>query len=504
MFRKIKYTLILFALIVTSASILFMNSKTPSLQTELSQEVQAMPLSVEGMFPKWLNGVFVRNSSIPVFKEGSQISHHFDGIAMLHNFTFDQGNITYTNRFLLSDAYDSVINKNSSDYGGFASNQSFWKKLRSYFVDSSKWVMNASVNVFKYGNDYVALTEAPGPACFDLHTLETKGTFTFHDDLPKSRCFESAHPHLDFTTKEILNYLIEFGQESKYVLYGMEEGSSARNVIAKIPVEHPAYMHSFAMTKNYLILTEFPFVVRPLDLVITNKSYIHNFKWEPERGTKFLVVERSTGKLISQATTESFFSWHHANAFESENGDLIIDLVAFPDLEMMTGIFPQTSNIASRQPWLTRLMRYHYSLNKHEISSEILLEKVMEFPRIDDRLDGKPYRYLYLTLSNDLDNTFSMNELGKFDLETKQLTIWNAPGHKVLEPVFIPSPESQTEDDGVVLTVIHDVKKNSFLVALDGRTFKEIARAKMPWHIPSSFHGQYFSESTFVEKKSVK
>lgn len=69
---------------------------------------------------------------------------------------------------------------------------------------------------------------------------------------------------------------------------------------------------------------------------------------------------------------------------------------------------------------------------------------------------------------------------------------------------FDAYPESQSEDDGVILTVTHDQnKENAFLVALDGRTFKEIARAKMPWHIPSSFHGQYFLESSFHSMQSA-
>lgn len=501
MYRKFLFILII--TMVAFAIAFWMNAKTTALHTELSQEVQALPLRAEGEFPHWLNGTFIRNSSIPVYQNGARVSHLFDGLAMLHGFAFHDGKVSYTNRFLLSEAYDAVMHHNSSDYDGFASKQTFWNKMRSFFVDSSRWVMNASVNVFKYGNDYVALTEAPGPASFDLHTLETKGTFRFEDDLPKNKCFESAHPHLDFTSKETLNYLIEFGRESKYVLYSLDEGSSSRKVIAKVHVEEPAYMHSFAMTQHYLVLTEFPLVVRPLDLLTTTKPYIHNFRWEPERGTRFLVIERSTGKLISQGTTDAFFCWHHVNAYESENEDeLIIDLVAFPDISTMTTIFPQAASAASEPSWHTRLMRYRYSLNSQEIASEILLERVMEFPRIDDRLDGKPYRYLYLTLSNELDPSFSLNEIGKFDLETQELTRWSAPGYKVLEPIFVPTPESLSEDDGVVLTVMHDDNKNSFLVALDGRTLKEIARAKMPWHIPSSFHGQYFSESIFTTQDS--
>lgn len=179
--------------------------------------------------------------------------------------------------------------------------------------------------------------------------------------------------------------------------------------------------------------------------------------------------------------------------------------MAFPDLSIMAGILPQASAMTDKQHWLTRLKRYHYSLKRAEITSEVLLEKVMEFPRIDDRMDGKSYRYLYFTLSNQPNQpnqSFQMTELGKFDLETRALTTWNEPGYSVIEPIFVPSPQSQSEDDGIILTVMRDQKKeNAFLVALDGRTFKKIGRAKMPWYIPNSLHGQYFSESTFVVKE---
>lgn len=148
MSRKFVCLVIFLVLSVALIGALFMNKKSDRLTTELSHEVQKMPLIVQGKFPQWLNGTLVQNSSIPVYKEGKQTTHLFDGIAMLHNFTFTKGDVSYTNRFLLSDAYDSVINKNSTDYGGFASRPSFWKKVRGYFVDSSQWVKNASVNVF--------------------------------------------------------------------------------------------------------------------------------------------------------------------------------------------------------------------------------------------------------------------------------------------------------------------------------------------------------------------
>ena len=63
------------------------------------------------------------------------------------------------------------------------------------------------------------------------------------------------------------------------------------------------------------------------------------------------------------------------------------------------------------------------------------------------------------------------------------------------EPVFVPAPNGQSEDSGVVLSVVLDAAAgNSFLLVLDAASFDEVARARVPHHIPFGFHGQYFDE----------
>lgn len=489
--------LIIPAIVLLLIVLIFLpNKKSSPLKLGVEREVAEKQLHVEGELPDWLQGILVRNSSIPIYQEGKQISHIYDGLAMLHSFAFNEGKIFYTNRFLKSQQYDAVVNKGTARYYGFATKPSLWQQIKDFFITPDQWVKNASVNVFKYGDQYVALTEIPLPACFNLKTLNTLGSFNYKDSLPKNKCWESAHPHFDSSSNEIVNFLIEFGRQSYYVLYRMKDGSSSREVIAKVPVDMPSYMHSFAMTEHYLILTEFPFVVSPLDLLIKTQPFIHNFVWQPERGTRFLVIERSSGKIISEMITEPFFSFHHANAYEIENGrEMIIDIAAYPDISLMPDTFPQASAMVNKPDWLGRLMRYHLSLNKNEIRSEVLLEKQVEYPRIDDKLDGKKYRYLYMTVS---DNT----GLIKFDLFTKQFKTWFQANCYVVEPIFIPSPNAKSEDDGVILSMIYDEeKKDSFLLVLDGQSFDEIARAELPWQIPGSFHGQYFSESVFFPLK---
>ena len=54
-------------------------------------------------------------------------------------------------------------------------------------------------------------------------------------------------------------------------------------------------MHAFGMSERYLILAEYPLRVNPLKLAFSGKAFIKNYRWQPERGTRFQVIDRETG-----------------------------------------------------------------------------------------------------------------------------------------------------------------------------------------------------------------
>jgi beta,beta-carotene 9',10'-dioxygenase len=58
--------------------------------------------------------------------------------------------------------------------------------------------------------------------------------------------------------------------------------------------------------------------------------------------------------------------------------------------------------------------------------------------------------------------------------------------------VFVPAPQADHEDDGVLLSVVLDGRTgNSFLLVLDAASLQELARAEVPHQIPFGFHGQF-------------
>ena len=473
------------------------------ISAELQDEIANHPLDMTGKIPDWLSGTLMRNGPIKVTVNEQSNAHWFDGLAMLHSFSFHEGHVKYSNKFLRSNAYHTVFDQGSLNYGGFASDpcRSVFKHFLTFLIPrSNPATHNANVNVAKLANEYVALTEVPLPVKFDVQTLDTLGVLDYQDELPKDKCWESAHPHYDSRLRETLNYLIKFGKTSYYTIYKLKDGITEREIIAEVPIDEPAYMHSFAITENYIILTEFPLVVKPLDLIM-KKAFIKNFTWQPERGTRIVVIDKKDGKCVGQYMTKPFFAFHHANAFEKD--DLIhMDIVTYQDADIITGgnLFVNSDNHSSEN-FQSKLERFTLSLTTGAISSKVLLAKSNEFPRINDKLDGRPYHYVYLAGFSETAQTkkelLNSEGLYKVNTNTNEVLEWSEKGCSVGEPVFVEAPNAQEEDDGVVLTVILDhLHKDSFLLVLDAKSFKEIGRARAPHVIPPGFHGQYFEMST--------
>jgi beta,beta-carotene 9',10'-dioxygenase len=93
-----------------------------------------------------------------------------------------------------------------------------------------------------------------------------------------------------------------------------------------------------------------------------------------------------------------------------------------------------------------------------------------------------------------------IDNLVKLDLERNAGSSWYEDGCYPGEPVFVATPRAANEDDGVLLSVVLDAKKaTSFLLILDASSFREVARAEVPHHIPFGFHGNYFTATRGLE-----
>ncbi|PSQ72174.1 MAG: beta-carotene 15,15'-dioxygenase [Bacteroidetes bacterium QH_1_64_81] len=417
----------------------------------LDHEIHEPTLPIEGDLPEWLTGTLIRNGPAQ-FEVGNQdYNHWFDGHAMLHAFRMDGGTIGYRNRFVESRSRQEALD-------------------------------NASINVARLDDAYVALTETPIPVRFDPETLETVGMVDFADDVDVDTA--TPHPHVEPETGRTLAHATSFGRQCAYKILGVQSDAAARDVVARLDVDRPSYMHSFGMTERYVVLSEWPLVVDPLDLLLRGAPFIENFEWEPERGTRFRILRKSDGEEVATCTADAAFGFHHVNAFEW--------VVTYPDASIIDDLYLDRLRSDEPTPGTGHLRRYRLPLDGGSASSTVQSDERLELPRIHDgRATARPYQYVYGVGTREVGHF--TDQLLKIDVETGAAQTWHEAGTYPGEPVFVPHPEGAVEDDGVVLSVVLDPDtEQSFLLVLDAASFEERARAPVPHAIPFGFHGQFF------------
>ncbi|MFB6150680.1 MAG: carotenoid oxygenase family protein [Haloarculaceae archaeon] len=463
----------------------------------LDSEVADRELPVEGEIPDWLTGALVRNGPAKFEADGDRVNHWFDGLGMLHRFSFDGEGVRYTNRFLRSEAYRRAVAEGVID-GQFATGGGYLARVRRLLSGES--TDNCNVHVARVGDSLVAMTEVPRYLAVDPETLRTRGPFTFADGLGGH--VNCAHVLPDPHRGETVGLLTRFGRTSEYVLYRLPDGSRRRERVASVAAEKPAYLHSFALTERYVVLTEHPFAADPASFLLPGgDGFVDHYDWEPERGTTFHVLDRDAGERVATAETDPYFVFHHVNAFEANGraGDpggadadeLVVDLVSYPDAGVVDGLY-----LADAAEWFEsgadgRLRRFRLPLDGGGVTTELLYEGC-ELPRVAAADRARPYRYAYAQGAAERDG----NHVARVDVETGDARRWEEQGVFAEEPVFVRAPDAERpSDDGVVLvTALNARAGRTDLLVLDGETLVERARAPLPHAVPFGFHGRYFPE----------
>lgn len=446
-------------------------------------EVGLDSLPVEGALPAWLAGSLVRTGPAKFELDHQRMRHWFDGLAMLHRFSFQEGEVSYASRYLRGRAHQEAERTGRLAFSEFATDpcRSLFKRVASAF--SPALSDNGNVNVARLGDELIAMTETPLPVVFDSQTLESAGVAY----RPPGQ-LTTAHPHHDADRRELVNFAVHLGARSQYRFFA-QRGRSEQRLIASLPVREPGYVHSFAMSERFLVLAEFPFVVNPARLALSGRPYIENYRWEPERGTRFMVVDRASGELRATFETDPFFAFHHVNAYE-DGPELVVDISAYEGPAIIDALYLDALRSDQSRLPTAQLRRFHLDLESGAVGHEALVDGHFELGRIDyRRRNGRPYRYAW---GVGQDGGF-LDRIVKVDVRERVAHTWHENGCYPGEPVFVPDPGDEREDAGVLLSVTLDSQSaSSFLLVLDAGDLSELARARVAHHIPFGFHGNYF------------
>lgn len=457
----------------------------------LKEELTDQHLEVAGTIPSWLSGALVRNGPGKFEFGGQRVSHWFDGLAMLRRYGFADGEVLYSNRFLRTDAYEDA--RDGATAGEFASGGGPIREARRWLqaLGPPEATDNANVHVAKFGDHYVALTEAPRRVAFDPVTLETRGEFRWTDDLTEH--LATAHFAVDEASGETVGYATEFGRPHQYHFYRVSHADATRERIGSVEANGPGYIHDCSITEDYVVLVETPLRISLLRaLVPWGEGLLDMLEYDDSVQTRFVLVDRETGDIVAEPRTDPFFVFHHVNAYQDKD-IIVLDLVEFHDDSIVRALtFESLSTEGFAAAPEGRLVRYRLPLDGGEIDRTRRYDGGLELPTVPRAVRGDGYRYAYAQATD----RQGANGLVKVDVDAETAMEWWERGVYVEEPRMVQRPGGDAEDDGVVLAPALDTnREQSMLLVFDAETLTEQARATVPHVIPFGFHGRYFREA---------
>jgi carotenoid cleavage dioxygenase len=123
---------------------------------------------------------------------------------------------------------------------------------------------------------------------------------------------------------------------------------------------------------------------------------------------------------------------------------------------------------------------------------ETLDDTSLQFPRIDDRVNGRAYGAIYFNGASDpmMTREDGFDTIGAYDVRTGAKTLFTAPGESFGEPVFVPDA-SGAEGSGHLLAIAFRPATNtSALTVFNAQAIADgpVAEALVPVRIPAGFH----------------
>jgi carotenoid cleavage dioxygenase len=292
----------------------------------------------------------------------------------------------------------------------------------------------------------------------------------------------TAHPHLDPATGE-LHAICYDGGDQRHLRHLVidREGRLAHE--AKVDVRHGPMVHDCALTKGHVVVLDLPVTFTP-SLLLQGAPL--PWAWNPRHAARVGLLPRAGGP-VRWFDVDPCFVFHTANAFDLPDGGAVVDVVVHGKMFNRSRQGPEEQQVTFE--------RWTLEARSGRVQRQVLDRGAQEFPRFDERRTGQPYRYAY-TVGIDI-NRPRPNELLRHDVGTGE-TRRHAFGARQLsgEAVFVPRAVDSTEDDGWLLSYVHDLDGGPSQVVIlnaDDLGGTPPAVIDLPVRVPLGFHGNWIA-----------
>jgi len=411
---------------------------------------------IEGHVPDFVRGRYYLNGPARFHRAGFRYRHWLDGDGMVCSLRFAGDSVTFTNRYVRSQKFVAEEAAGAPLFRTFGTSFEGDQLVRGIALASP-----VNVSVYPFCQKLLAFGEQGLPYELDVDSLETVGEHTFGGRLNVVTPF-SAHPKFDSETDEMLNFGISFSARQPMLnLYHFGSGG-ALNHRRRLPLPFPCSVHDFTITDRFVVLFLSPYLLDIEAFVGGTRSLIQAMEWEPERGSRLLIVSRETGEAVHSVPVGGGYCLHLANAFEEE-GRLVVDLIELtqPVYDQYQTVPDLFTDVRSAAP-----VRLEVDLEAGELRSrrELDYRMMCDFPAIDPRRAQRRCEDTWVLGISQTERSGRkfLDQLVHLDWrEGGKAGVYQAPkGHYLGgEPVFIPDPGH--EMGGAVICQMFDAEHRS-------------------------------------------
>lgn len=517
-----------------------------SLFESVNEEHTAHRMTVEGVVPSWIKGAKY-NNGFGKFEAKSgewRFNMLFEASAVVYRWRIDNGQVYFTNKFVRSEYFNDTMRNRvprAKTFLGTTPPMSVWDRLYTILTNSvgDNYVVNAVPFSSRERDHLFAISDIAGHYEVDFETLDTIGPYHFDDSISgQFYTLTCAHPTVVAGVPGWFNYNLNmnffynmykngWSLPFEYHIWKTDPSAAEpmrRTILAKIPTGwRIPYVHSFPVTRNFAIITEFPLFWKiggvAFSVLMEDALY-----YDPSQQVKSTVVDLRTGEVVAvfESIPTAFFSFHFINAYEDEaTRSIVVDWAGFHDIKYHLRAYVVADDRKANEFPLDQGVTYRlvYRLPETSCSSSgatlaaggSISQSIIggsnvdvELPIINNNFRGRDYQYFYATGKTVHQSWW--NEVVKVNVKTGKVLTWSKPDHWPSEPSFVQRQRSgvvdlQSEDDGVLLVNVLG-PDSSYLLILDARDFSVLATAKAPMKIAYTSHGNWVDDDDRSEKTS--
>lgn len=416
-----------------------------------SAEMATSNLEILGRIPESLSGRLIRNGPEPL---GDSLSQN--GVqgsrAMLHQISIAAGRADYRSRRI----YANPAFGDGAESGGG--------------IQSLSGVANSGLVL--HGGHVRALGALAHPVVINS-SLEVESI----DDLARSMPFGiGAHAHVDPVWDEM--FVIGSSPRSSTFHVGTLDVKGRMRRVVEIATDNPIFIHDFSFTDTEIVI-----------LASGASIQDQGVSWDPTIPACFGILPRyGEAADIRWHEVSPRVVWHFMNSYR-DGESVVIDHVAH-----RAPIATAGKSVLLPGATAPQLRRTQINTVTGETTDEVLDDRAVEYPAIDNRRQGLRHRFAYAALASSRfdDHMGEFDALVRYDFMSDQAIDHSfEEGIIVGEPVVVPRRSSTGEDDSWILAITTDTRNaTSSVVVLDPQAFgsQPVAEIKLPQTMPIGHH----------------